>query len=140
MARAGAVAGGVAVVAVVVLAAIGAPLISLTVGDAYLGAYGVLVVLAAATAISIFGVALDPVFFALGRPDVMLRVGVIIAALNLVLVVLFAAAWGLIGVGWASLVSTVVGVTVLAMLALARLAKRVRGEDQAAAAENKGGC
>ena len=139
VARAGAVAGALAVAAVVVLAAIGGPLISLTVGDAYLGAYGVLVVVAAATAISIFGVALDPVFFAMGRPDVMLRVSVIVAALNLVLVVLFAAAWGLIGVGWASLVSTVVGMAVLTMLALARLAKRVHGEDDAAAREHQGG-
>jgi O-antigen/teichoic acid export membrane protein len=133
------VAGALAVAAVVVLAAIGGPLISLTVGDAYLGAYGVLVVVAAATAISIFGVALDPVFFAMGRPEVMLWVSVIVAALNLVLVVLFAAAWGLIGVGWASLVSTVVGMAVLTMLALARLAKRVHGEDDAAAREHQGG-
>ncbi len=136
VARAGAVAGSVAVVAVVVLALIGEPLISLTVGHAYLGAYGVLVVLAAATAISIFGVALDPVFFAMGRPDVMLRVSVIIAALNLVLVFLFAAEWGLVGVGWASLVSTAVGIGVLIMLALGRLAKRVRSE--AEAMENQG--
>jgi O-antigen/teichoic acid export membrane protein len=134
VARAGAAAGAVAVIAVIVLAAIGQPLISLTVGDAYLGAYGVLVVLAAATAVSIFGVALDPVFFAMGRPDVMLRVSVIVVALNLVLVVLFAAEWGLLGVGWASLVSTAVGIGVLIMLALGRLAKRVRSE----AAENQG--
>ena len=139
MLRAGALAGSVAVLAVVLLALLGEPLLRLTVGEAYGGAYGVLVVIAAANAVAIYGVALDPVFFAIGRPGVMLRVSALTTALNVGLLVAFAAEYGLIGVGLAALASTAIGVGILTTLALGRLAKLAPGDLQVpAVAANKG--
>lgn len=127
MLRAGAVSGSAAALAVAVLAVLGEPLIRLVVGEAFVGAHGVLVVIALANAVAIYGVALDPVFFAIGRPGVMLRVSAVMAAFNLVLVVIFVAQFGLIGAGLASLASTVIGVGTLTTLALGYLAKPAPG-------------
>ena len=118
MLRAGLISGSVAVIVVLVIAAIGEPLIRLTVGEAYAAAADLLILLAAGSAVLLYGFALEPVFFALGRPGIMLRLGVITAALNLVLMFLLVAQYGLIGAGVAVLASTVVYVGLATMIAL----------------------
>ena len=98
-----------------------------------------LVVIAAANAVAIYGVALDPVFFAIGRPGVMLRVSALTIIVNVVLLVILAAEYGLIGVGLAALASTAIGVAILTTLALGRLAKLAPADLQVpAVAANKG--
>jgi O-antigen/teichoic acid export membrane protein len=139
MLRAGMLAGSAAVLAVVLLALLGEPLLRLIVGDAFVGAYGVLILIAAANAVAIYGVALDPVFFAIGRPGVMLRVSALTIPLNFVLLFVLAAEYGLIGAGLAALASTAVGVAILTTLALGRLARLAPGDLQAPAIPaNKG--
>ena len=128
MLRAGMLAGSVAVVAVALLALVGEPLLRLTVGEAFTGAYGVLVVIAAANAVAIYGVALDPVFFAIGRPGILLRISAVMAAFNLVLLVILTAEYGLIGAGLAALASTVIGLGTLTTVALGRLDKLAPGD------------
>ena len=118
MLRAGLISGSVAVIVVLVIAAIGEPLIRLIVGEAYAAAAELLILLAAGSAVLLYGFALEPVFFALGRPGIMLRLGVITAALNLVLIFLLVAQYGLIGAGVAALASTVVYVGLATMIAL----------------------
>ena len=119
--RAGLISGSIAVVAVVVLAGIGEPLIRLIVGEAYVAAADLLVLLAGASAVLLYGFALEPVFFALGKPGIMLRISIIAAALNIVLIFLLVAQFGLIGAGMAALGSTVVVVGLSAVIALDKL-------------------
>ncbi len=121
MLRAGLISGSVAVAVVLVLALIGEPLIRLIVGEAYVAAADLLVLLAAASAVMVYGFAIEPVFFALGRPGIMLRLSVIAAALNLVLIFVLVAEYGLIGAGLAALASTVVAVGLSTFIALAKL-------------------
>ena len=118
MLRAGLISGSVAVIVVLVIAVIGEPLIRLIVGEAYAAAAELLILLAAGSAVLLYGFALEPVFFALGRPGIMLRLGVITAALNLVLIFLLVAQFGFIGAGVAALASTVVYVGLATMIAL----------------------
>ena len=126
MLRAGLISGSVAVVIVLVLALISEPLIRLIVGEAYVAAADLLVLLAAASAVMLYGFAIEPVFFALGRPGIMLRLSVIVAALNLVLIFLLAAEYGLIGAGYAALASTVTGIGLSTFIALGKLSKEPR--------------
>ena len=128
MLRAGLISGSVAVIVVLVIAAIGEPLIRLIVGEAYAAAAELLILLAAGSAVLLYGFALEPVFFALGRPGIMLRLGVITAALNLVLIFLLVAQYGLIGAGVAALASTVVYVGLATMIALDKTKSSSPGE------------
>jgi O-antigen/teichoic acid export membrane protein len=128
MLRAGLIAGSVAVIVVLVIAAIGEPLIRLIVGEPYAAAAGLLILLAAASAVLLYGFALEPLFFALGKPGIMLRLGVITAALNLVLIFLLVAQYGLMGAGVAALASTVVYVGLATMIALDKTKSSSPGE------------
>jgi len=119
--RAGLISGSIAVVVVVVLAVMAEPLIRLIVGEAYVAAADLLVLLAGASAVLLYGIALEPVFFALGRPGIMLRISIIAAALNIVLIFLLVAQFGLIGAGMAALGSTAVAVGLMAIIALDKL-------------------
>ena len=121
MLRAGLISGSVAVIVVLVIAGVGEPLIRLIVGEAYGAAADLLTLLAAGSAVMLYGFALEPVFFALGRPGIMLRLSVITAALNLVLIFLLVAEFGLIGAGMAALASTVVAVGLATTIALHKL-------------------
>ena len=123
MLRAGLISGSVAVAVVLVLALISEPLIRLIVGEAYVAAADLLVLLAAASAVMLYGFAIEPVFFALGRPGIMLRLSVIATALNLVLIFFLVAEYGLIGAGLAALASTVVAIGLSTFIALAKLKK-----------------
>ena len=124
MLRAGLISGSVAVAVVLVLAAVGEPLIRLIVGEAYVAAAGLLVLIAAASAVMLYGFAIEPVFFALGRPGIMLRLTIIASALNLVLIFFLTAEYGLIGAGMAALASTIVAVGLSTMIALRKLRNR----------------
>ncbi|MFP6730768.1 MAG: oligosaccharide flippase family protein [Alphaproteobacteria bacterium] len=124
MLRAGLISGSAAVVVVLVLMVIAEPLINLIVGPAYGGAADLLVLIAAASAVMLYGFAIEPVFFALGRPGIMLRLSVITAALNLVLIFLLVAEYGLIGAGMAALASTLVSVGLTTFIALKKLRKK----------------
>lgn len=124
MLRAGLISGSVAVVVVLALAVIGEPLIRLIVGEAYVAAADLLVLLAAAAAVMVYGFAIEPVFFALGKPGIMLRLSIIVAALNLVLIFFLVAEYGLIGAGVAALASTVIGVGLSTAVALRKLRNR----------------
>ena len=124
MLRAGLISGSVAVVVVLALAVIGEPLIRLIVGEAYVAAADLLVLLAAAAAVMVYGFAIEPVFFALGKPGIVLRLSIIVAALNLVLIFFLVAEYGLIGAGVAALASTVIGVGLSTAVALRKLRNR----------------
>lgn len=124
MLRAGLISGSVAVVVVLVLVGIAEPLIRLIVGPAYVGAADLLVLIAASSAVMLYGFAIEPVLFALGRPGIILRLSVIAAALNLVLIFFLVAEYGLVGAGMAALAGTVVYVGLSTMIALKKLKKK----------------
>ena len=77
-----------------------------------------------ASAVMPYGFAIEPVFFALVRPGIMLRLTISASALNLVLIFFLTAEYGLIGAGMAALASTIVAVGLSTMIALRKLRNR----------------
>ena len=124
MLRAGLISGSVAVVVVLVLVGIAEPLIRLIVGEAYVGAADLLVLIAGASAVMLYGFAIEPVLFALGRPGIMLRLSAITVVLNVVLIFFLVAEYGLVGAGMAALASTVIAVGLSTLIVLGKLKKK----------------
>ena len=69
MLRASALAGGIALLAVLVLLVGGRPLVQLLFGKEFLGAYDALLILMIVPFISVFSFPLPPMLYALDRPD-----------------------------------------------------------------------
>ncbi|MEO8456024.1 MAG: lipopolysaccharide biosynthesis protein [Sphingomicrobium sp.] len=69
MLRGTALAGGVALLAILILLLGGKPLVSLLFGKAFLGAYDALVILMVVPFLSVFSFPLPPMLYALDRPD-----------------------------------------------------------------------
>ncbi|NQV21683.1 MAG: lipopolysaccharide biosynthesis protein [Rhodospirillales bacterium] len=95
-------AGAFAVLALIVL--VGEQLLSLVVGEAFIGAYGIMVLLVSAKVISVFGFPLTPAMYAMGRPGLLLRINVVLTLLYLPLLVGLLEVMGRTGAGAATLV------------------------------------
>ncbi|MFQ5786245.1 MAG: lipopolysaccharide biosynthesis protein [Alphaproteobacteria bacterium] len=116
--RAGLIAGSVALAVLVLLVPLGEPLLRITVGEAYVGAYGVLLLLTLATAVLVFGFALEPALYAMGRPDLLLRISLIMVLVNIPLLYGLLLWLGLIGAGIAAVAGAVTWFGVLVMVAM----------------------
>ncbi|MFQ5784518.1 MAG: lipopolysaccharide biosynthesis protein [Alphaproteobacteria bacterium] len=123
VARAGLLAGSVAALAVPVLAVAGEPLIRLIAGAEYVDAYGVLVLLALAATVSIYGFALEPVMFAMGKPGTLLRVTVVVAVCYFLALVILLRTMGLAGAGIAAVASTTAWSATVAVIAFRLLSR-----------------
>ncbi len=115
--RSGLIAGGGATAVFAGIVILGQPLLSLIVGDAFLGAYGIMVLLALGKTVSIFGFPLTPAMYAMGRPGLLLRINVILTLIYFFLLLGLLNAVGRIGAGtalvvWALMTSIVVAITV----------------------------
>ena len=126
MVQSGLVAGTAVTLVLAVLIGLGKPILALTVGDAYLGAYGVFVLLALASAIRVFAFPLRPALVAAGRPHVLLRVQLVLAVLFFAL--LLALLWriGLIGAGIAAIAVVVAEFGVLTIIVRRWLNRQAR--------------
>ncbi len=120
--RSGLVSGaaGLAILAVAVL--FGQPILEATVGPEYLGAYLVLVLLVLAATIEVFGFALNPTMYAVGRPGISLKVNVAVMALYFPALLWLLPALGVIGGGLA-----MVGASAAIFATLALIAARIFG-------------
>ncbi len=79
--RAGLVTAAGATGVVLLTALLGQPILTLTVGSAFLEAYPVMILLVLGAALGLGGFALDPAMFVLGRPDIPLRINVCVTLL-----------------------------------------------------------
>jgi O-antigen/teichoic acid export membrane protein len=125
--RASAVAGGVALIAFAAIAAAGPYLIGWTVGAAYADAYGLLVLLALTSTISVFAFPMGPVMYATGRPHIVLRVIVAISVFYFSLLAILLWQVGLIGAGIAAVARASANLTLQSLIARRLLSKRQKG-------------
>lgn len=119
--RSGLIAGGGAIGFVLGIVLLGQILLTLIVGDAYAGAYGILVLLVAAKAIGVFGFPLTPAMYAMGRPGLLFRINLILTLLYVPLLIGLLDLTGRTGAGmatvvWASLTFMVTASTVARLL------------------------
>jgi O-antigen/teichoic acid export membrane protein len=121
--RSGLVAGAGATGVLAAILVLGEPLLSLTVGDAYLGAFGILLLLVVAKTISVYGFPLTPAMYAMGRPGLLLRINVILTLLYLPLLIGCLEVLGRVGAGAATVVWAFFTFAVTAMT-VARLLRR----------------
>ncbi len=121
--RSGLVAGAGATGVLVLIVLTGEALLSLVVGNAFLGAYGVMVFLVSAKAISVFGFSLAPAMYAMGRPGLLLRINVITTLMYLPLLIGLLDVMGRTGAGAATFIWAFVGFVATAMV-VARLMGR----------------
>ena len=97
MVRSAALAGGVALLAVLILLVGGKPLVRFLFGEDFIGAYPVLMVLLAVPLMGVLSFPLPPMLYALDRPDAPLKARLIGTAAFFVLVAPMAWTWGVIG-------------------------------------------
>jgi len=114
MLRSTALAGGLALLGIVILLVAGKPLVRLLFGEEFLGAYPVLMVLLLVPLMGVFSFPLAPMLYALDRPDAPLKARLIGTGTFFVIVAPLAWSLGVIGAA----VAFVLGfaVTVLALM------------------------
>ena len=125
MLRGSALAGGVALLAILVLLVGGKSLISLIMGKDFVGAYAPLVVLTIVPFIGIFSFPLVPMLYALGRSDGPLRAKLLGSAVFFLSIAPLCWHWGIIGAAVAIVLGTVTNVAAL-MIQLQSEYRRVR--------------
>lgn len=129
--RAGLVTGAGAAGVVLLTALLGQPILTLAVGQAFLDAYPVMILLVLAAALGLGGFALDPAMFVLGRPDVPLKINVCVTLVYFPAFLLLLHWLGTIG-GGVAMVGAAAATLIVSAVATARL---LSGQEPGAAAE-----
>ncbi len=112
--RSGVIGAAFGSLVLLVIVLFGQPLLIVIFGIEFAGAYGVLLLLMLAAAISMSTFALDPVMYAVGRPDIPLKVRAATSILHVLATVFLLMQIGLLGAGFAAIASGLV--TALLML------------------------
>ena len=124
--RAAVLAGGAGFAILVVMAVIGEPFLALFFGEDFVSAYATLVLLVAAASITIAGFGFDPALYAMGRPDIPLRVNAFVVLLVYVpLLILLTQSLGPMGAGLAMLISALLIVSTVGLWARSELRRRI---------------
>lgn len=124
--RAGAVAALAGLPVLLVLAALGRPILGLVGGEAFAAAYGVLVLLATGRVVQLLGFPLGDALVALGRPGLALWANGTATLLFIPTLVALLAWLGLIGAGLNAIAYAVVSVALMAAVMLHTLSRRGR--------------
>lgn len=127
MLRGAALAGGVALVAILLLLVGGKPLMSLLFGKEFLGAYAPLVVLMLVPVLGVLSFPLSPMLYALGRSSGPLRAKLIGSAVFFTSIAPLAWRWGVIGAAVAFVLGQATNVAAM-MLQLRVEHRRVRAK------------
>ncbi len=125
--RAGLMAGGAAALLYLIVLLAGETIIGALFGQEFVAATPVLSLLVLATAVSVTVFAAEPVLYALGRPDVLLKMSVLVNGALFALMAWMLREMGLIGAGWASVIVALLGAvlaTLCTLLTLRRSAAR----------------
>jgi O-antigen/teichoic acid export membrane protein len=125
MLRGSVLAGGVALLAILVLLVGGKTLISLLMGKDFVGAYLPLVVLTVVPFIGIFSFPLVPMLYALGRSDGPLKAKLLGSAVFFLSIAPLSWKWGVVGAAIAIVLGTLANVAAL-MVQLRGEYRRVR--------------
>ena len=128
--RAGLMAGGVGALVYLLVLAAGETIVGALFGPDFVAAAPVLRLLVLATAISVTVFAAEPVLYALGRPDVLLKMSVLVNGGLFALMAWMLERMGLIGAGWASVIAAALGALLAAACTLVTLrgsARRTAG-------------
>lgn len=99
--RSGLVSGSGATGILLFAVLFGEVILEASVGPEFIPAYGVLVLLVLAATVEVFGFALNPVMYALGRPGISLKVNALSMAVYLPLLLVLLDRFGLVGGGFA---------------------------------------
>lgn len=121
--RAGLLAGGIAALLCLIVLLAGETIIGALFGRDFVAAAPVLGLLVLATAISVTVFAAEPVLYALGRPDVLLKMSVLVNGALVALMAWMLQRMGLVGAGWATVIIASAG----AVLAIACTLVTLRG-------------
>jgi len=124
--RGGAVGGAVGLALLAVCAVLGQPFLTLVFGAEFAAAHIVLVLLVAAATLTIAGFSMDPALYALGRPGIPLQVNVFaVFAVFLPLLLWLGERQGAAGAGFASLASSAVIFTAMAVFTTGQLRRKI---------------
>ena len=124
MIRSTALAGSVALAAVLILLVAGKPLVRLLFGEEFIGAYPVLMVLLAIPLMGFLAFPLGPMLYAFDRPDAPLKARLIGVVTFFVIVAPFSWSMGVIGAAIAFVIGYAAIVTALAVQVFAQYRKR----------------
>lgn len=116
--RAGLLAGGVGTLLFLIIEVAGGPIVATLFGPAFLAAVPVLQLLVLATALTVAVFPVEPLLYALGRPDLLLKMAFLSNGALCALMAWMLQRHGLIGAGWAS-VATALASAVLYVLGAA---------------------
>ena len=119
--RAGLLAGGVGALLLLAVMLAGETIVAALFGADFVDATPVLRLLVLATAISVTVFASEPVLYALGRPDVLLKMSVLVNGVLFGLMAWMLQVMGLIGAGWASVATALLGALLSTLCTLATL-------------------
>lgn len=133
MVRSSAFAGGVALLAVLILLVGGKPLVQLLFGEEFLGAYPVLMVLLAVPLMGVLSFPLPPMLYALDRPDAPLKARLIGTAAFFILVAPLSWKLGVVGAALAFILGFAATVLTLILQLLTEY-RRVRPKKHQATA------
>lgn len=91
----------------------GAPILTLIAGTEYLPAYPILLILAAASAVELFGVGHEPRLMAIGKPQISLLIRGVSAIALIVIMAVLLPLWGAVGAAYAILSYSMLSVAML---------------------------
>ncbi|MEE8443800.1 MAG: oligosaccharide flippase family protein [Alphaproteobacteria bacterium] len=123
--RSAVLAGSITSLGIPIVIFFGEWILQVTVGDQYLGAASVLVLLTVGIAVRAFGFPLDSTLFALGRPGVALKVRAAVTLIYFPALIMLLQRHGLVGAGFVEIIAAILTVTTLVFITLRRLAKDI---------------
>ena len=131
MLRSAALAGGVALLSILILLLGGEPLVRLLFGKEFLGAYPIMMVLVLAPLIGIFSFPLPSMLYALDRPDAPLKARIVATAVYFALLVPLCSWFGVMGAASAFVIGYAAMAIMLAFQVRSEY-RRVRGRPRSA--------
>ncbi|MCC5644392.1 oligosaccharide flippase family protein [Nostoc sp. CHAB 5824] len=125
--KSSAIAAGIGVAILIVILCLGQFVLKYAFGEAFISAYGILLLLVAAEIFTMGNCALEPAFYAIGKPSFPLRVNAIaILGVYLPLLLILTPSFGIVGTGIATLSSTALILILNSVLIWHQLRQKLR--------------
>ncbi|MFN6571720.1 oligosaccharide flippase family protein [Dendronalium sp. ChiSLP03b] len=122
-----AIATGIGAIIFIIIVCLGQIVLKYAFGEAFISAYGILVLLVAAEVFTMGNCALEPAFYAIGKPSFPLRINAIaILGVYLPLLLVLTQSFGIVGTGIATLSSTALILIFSSVLIWHQLRQRLR--------------
>lgn len=131
--RVGATAAAAGLLVLAICAAIGQPLLHLTVGPEFLGAYSIMLILVAARVVGLASLVFNPALVAMGRAVKNLKLTIVVTAISLPALLALTWAWGPHGAAGARMVTEGITLAIVGWAALRLLGRKIADQKCAAA-------